>query len=200
MAFPFTRYGGAGKKTATAGTRIQYVVPGRGNVFTHVLRFRYTVAGTAHTLTLMKGVDRTTISEDAAASQAVVKVTRALLDGGGNALAANDLVTIKQPNGDWAFATVSSVADAGLTITLSASLSFAIKKNAAIVNFGVPGDSIHTPMQFNSSTSTTKDFPATAIPGSIAVGNAPNEPIIFDSDNGTAAGTLEDIQFGYSRT
>lgn len=200
MAFPFTRFNGLGKKTATAGTRIQVVVPGRGGLYTHVMRFRYTVSTTAHTLTILKGVDRTTLNADAAAGQAVIVVAKALLDGGGQALAANDLLCIKQPNGDWTFATVSSVSADGLTITLTASLTYALKNAARVVMYGVPGDAIHSTMQFNSGTSTTKDFPATAIPGSIAAGNAHNDPLIFDSDNGTAAGTLEEIQFAYSRT
>lgn len=200
MAFPFTRFSGVGKKTATAGTRIQVVVPGRGGLFAHVMRFRYTVSTTAHTLTLMKGVDRTTLNADAAAGQAVIVVTKALLDGGGQALAANDLLCVKQPNGEWVLVTASSVSADGLTITLTANLALAVKYGARVVMYGVPGDTIHATMQYNSGTSTTKDFPATAIPGSLVAGNAHNDPVVFDSDNGTAAGTLEDLQFAYSRT
>lgn len=192
---------GRGKKTATAGTRIRALVPGDKHGYTYITFFRYTVSTTAHTLTLMRGQSRGKATAAVAEGGTSLVVDTALKDGAGNAIAANDVVAYETVDNGWVLDTVSGWDATSKTITLTtgpASGSGGIAVGAKVVAFGVAGDAGHADYQFASGTSTTASFPAVANAGPLCKGAAINDPVIFDSDNATAAGTLEGISAEYA--
>lgn len=187
---------GRGKKTAAAGTRIRALVPGDKHGYTYIPFFRYTVSTTAHTLTLMRGQSRGKATAAVAEGGTALIVDTALKDGAGNAIAANDVVAYETVNNGWVLDTVSGWDATSKTITLTtgpATGSGGIAKGAKVVAFGVAGDANHADYQFASGTSTTASFPAVANAGPLCKGADINDPVVFDSDNATAAGTLEQI-------
>lgn len=191
---------GRGKKTATAGTRIRALVPGDKHGYTYVTFFRYTVSTTAHTLTLMRGQSYGKATAAVAAGGTSLAVDTALLDGAGNAIAANDVVAYELAGGGWGLDTVSGWDAATKTITLTsgpATGSGGIAVGGKVVSFGVAGDANHADYQFASGTSTTASFPAVANAGPLCKGATLNDPVVFDSDNATAAGTLEALSAEY---
>lgn len=193
---------GYGKKTETAGTRIQKLLGGYGgsSLFTHVLNMRYTAQGTAHTLTLMRGASRGRVASDLAAAGTALVSDVALTDGAGNAPANLDFVAVRLDNGDWHLSRISAWSAATLTLTLETAIPTGrtAKKGARIVMYGVAGDAMHADRQFTGTASATTNFPVLAGQElSLCRATAPGEPILFDSDNATAAGTLEYAQVGY---
>lgn len=189
---------GVGKLTQTAGTRIQKLIGGKGGAFTHLLNMRYTAGATAHTLTVMRGQSYAKVASDAAASQADVVVDTALTDGA-NAIAANDLVAIKKPDGTWHLGIVSSWSAGTLTITLTSNVpSGGFKKGARVVCYGVAGDTGHANYQFAAASGGATNFPAVQNDGGLVRSAQQNEPLIIDSDNASNAGTLDYASVGFS--
>ena len=182
---------GRGKKTEAAGTAILVMIPGMPKKYTQATFLRYTSGATEHTGTFMKGQSYATLTENAAASQAVVKVSSALLDGAGNAIAAGDNVAVDLGNGVWHLTTFSTAS--GLTYTLASNLPSAALKGAAIISYGIAGDSGHADYTFTLPAAATTPFPATANSGPLIRSNRKNEPILFSSNNTTNAGTIESI-------
>lgn len=197
--------GGIGKKTATAGTRIRFLLGGNGRfsrLFTHLINIRVVTSTTAHVLTVLRGMDRAEVASDLAAAGTALVVTKALLDGAGNAIAANDLLAIRLDNGDWHLSTISAWDSGTKTATLNTAIPTGrtAKKGAQVVSYGVQSDSGHADFTFDLAVSTTNQFPAVAMDGSSLVrATAPGEPLLIDIDNGTAASTVSNGQFGYSK-
>jgi hypothetical protein len=199
IMFLYITGGGRGKLTQTAGTRIQALIGGVGKFFTCVTNFRVTTAGTAHTVTLMRGASRTSVATELAAAGTALVVAAALTDGAGAAIAANDLVGVRLDDGSWHLSVVSAWTSGTLTITLATAIPTGrtAKKGALVVNYGVAGDAFHSAHQHNSGAGATNNFPAVAVDAAPLVhGTGAGEPILLDIDNATAASTLEQCSFG----
>lgn len=199
--------------TATAGTRIQAVVPPAPpqriglrtskNTFARLSSLIYTSGSTAHTLTVMRPIGKTTLSADAAISQAVINLaadpgvalvgpTGVITKNGDNALAANDLLVIECPDGTYHLAKVSSVATLAITLTANVPTG-GLKSGATVWDFGITTDKDpYTGLAhpFFVPTVSAKTVYTDNFAGVVAALN-PGDPMIIDSDNGTAAGWLE---------
>lgn len=197
--FNFVTGGGVAKKTANAGTRIQFPIGGDYG-FTHMVNMRYTDTGTSHTLTIMRGASRGKVLGDVAAGATSVIVDTALTDGAGNAIAASDLIAAQLDNGTWHVSQVTSWTASTLTIVLTTAVPTGrtIKDRSKIVCYGVAGDAMHADQQYvGGAASSAVNTPAVA--GAVlshckATGS--NEPLLFDSDNSTNAGTVNYINYG----
>ena len=178
-----------GKVTQTADTVITRTIPPSYNAFTHITNLKYTAAGTAHTVTVMRPLAApTTLTSAAAASQAVINV--AALAG---SLAANDYLVIEKPDGTYHTGIVSSVSTLAVTLTANVP-SGGFASGAKVWNLGVAAD--HTNLVFNgiaSATTTYNDYVS-----SVAATVFKEQPMIVYSNNATAAGTLENVSGGYS--
>ena len=195
---------GYGKLTQTAGTRIQLLMGGVGGKFTNLINMSYTAGTTAHTITIMRGQSRTTVNGAVAGGGTSVVVNAALLKGDGITVpAANDSVGIRLSNGTWFLSTISAYNSTTLTYTLNTAIPSGLKvlNGAKFVLFGVAGDSWHASYTFAAAASATTNFPALAGQDmSVCRASYPGEPLMFDSNNATAAGTLNNAEVGYSRT
>lgn len=196
---------GRGKATATAGTRIRALVPGDEHGYTYLTFVRYTAAGTAHTVTMMRGQSFSSAAAAAAAAAVAVTVNDALLDGAGNALAAADVVAIELDNGDWHLGVIDTGGWNGTTkvLTLTAGTAIpagrSVPVGARVISYGVAGDSGHAAYTLTAGASATTNYPAVANAGPLCKSYSRHEPIIVDSDNATAAGTLEAVSAVYAK-
>lgn len=190
---------GIAKQTQNAGTRIQRALGG-GPGFTHLVNMRYTDSGTAHTLTIMRGASRAKVASAVAAGGTSVITDVGLVDGAGNVIAASDVVAIQLDNGTWHVSTVSSYTAATLTIVLATAIPTgrSVLVGAKIVNYGAAGDAMHAQQQYVSvATSTAVNVPAvTGAVLSLCKASGGSEPLIFDSDNASNAGTLNYANVG----
>lgn len=197
--FQYTVYGGngLGSDTQTAGTVINRLVPARVGAFSRITKLVYTAGATAHTVYAMRSLGRTTLSADAAASQAVINLT-AEPGPSGNTIAANDYVAIRQDNGAVIVAKVSSVSS--LAVTLTANLSVAISAGASVWFFGVAGDTdpkttlVHP--KFTGTASVTTSYSDDA--GGVVASHAKDEPILVQSNNATNAGVIEQVSYTHT--
>lgn len=189
---------GVGGLTASAGTRIRFLIPPRVRGITRISKWVYTAGVTAHTLTAARPIGRTTASAAAAAGQAVINLTA---DPGvsGNLIAANDLLAIRETDGVTRLYTVSSVS--GLAITLTGNLTAGAAAGAAVWNFGILGDTdpvtgaAHpTLVGTASATSTFEDRE-----GGVIAGHLTDAPILVDSNNATNAGTIQQLSWSYTK-
>lgn len=197
--FPFITGDGVATKTQTAGTRINAVLGG-GPGFTHLVNLRYTDTGTAHTLTIMRGASRAKVTTAVAAAGTSLVLDAALTDGAGNAVAANDYVAVQLDNGTWHLSLVTSWTAATLTLVLTTAVPTgrSILAGGKIVCYGVAGDAMHADQQYTGGAgSSAVNVPAVA-GGVMSLCKAPkpNEPLIFDSNNATNAGTLNYANVG----
>lgn len=190
---------GRGKRTETAGTVINTLVPGTPGAYTYLTFARYTAQGTAHTLTMLRGQTHAECATAAAAAATAITVDRDMQDGAGNALAANDYVAIKLDNGDWHLGLVdtSGWTDANNTITLTSGTAIptgrSVAVGAPVVSFGVAGDANHAAYTLTGTASATSNYPAVANAGPLAKSPQRNSPILLQSNNATAAGTIEGV-------
>lgn len=197
--FHYLTGSGRGKLTQTAGTRIQWLMGGLGNLFTHINFLRVTTGATAHTITLMRGASRTTCATALAAAGTALVVAAALTDGAGNAIAANDFIGIRLDNGDWHLTSISAWDAPTLTATLTTAIPTgrSVLKGARVTCYGVAGDAMHSSYQLNSGAGATNNWPAVTTEGSSLVkATYKGEPIMIDIDNATNASTLEACSWG----
>ncbi len=191
-------------KTATAATVINVIVPphkqGRG----YCVSYFYTPGANDHVLTVMRPLAKTSLSAGAAASQAVINL---LADPGAslataNPISANDWLVIQNDDGTVFAAQVSSVA--GLAVTLTASLTYAIKAGATVWFYGVktdtdPANGIVHP-QFKMPTGSQAVFPPlTGNANFFVASHEVNQPLLMQSDNVTAAGTMNEMIYQYAK-
>jgi len=201
MFLPCEGAEGYGKASQNAGTRIQVASQGRKGKYTYLKAFSYTDGGTSHTLTMMKSVSETTLTAAAVAAQADVVLAADPGTTSTGAIAANDLVCIKKPNGDWHFGKVSSWTAGTLTLTLTANVpTGGFASGARVLFYGAPSDSDHANFQFASlATSSIKNFPPVEKGGILMKSRTTDEPIILDSNNASNAGTIEFHEYVFSR-
>jgi len=187
--------GSVGRKTETAGTVINRLVPPKPNAFTRVTTLRYTAAGTAHIVTAMAPLGKTTLSAAAAASQAVIVLTAQPVTDGTNNVAANDWLAWDNGDGTYSFGQVSSVS--GLTITMTANLPKAVAAGQTVWMFGAIGDTnpytgfVHP--GFTGTASATETYTDTV--AGVFSSNNKFEPLLLQSDNATAAGTMQLVSY-----
>lgn len=191
---------GAGNLTATAGTAIRYLMPPHTQGRTRVSKCVYTAAGTAHTLTFLRPIGRTTAAANAAAAQA--DVSFATQPGAsGNNLAANDLVAIRETDGVTRLYTVNAVPGSYPgTVTLTGNLVAGVAAGAKIWNFGVVADTnpadgaAHPGLAAGASATTTYEDREAGV----VAGFATDDPVLFNSNNATAAGTLVHLTWAHT--
>lgn len=171
--------------TAVANTVIIVTVY-RKNRIARVTHFRYTSAGTQHTVTALAALGSTTLSAAALAAQAAVVLTA---DPGpaGNGIAANDYVTFRKPNGAHFQSTVNAWDSGTKTLTLNDNVpTGGLDSGASCWFHGVPGDQTTNQLKPTVSTTTTYE-------GSDAVGvfeGDKDSPLVMHVDNINAAGTI----------
>jgi hypothetical protein len=187
-----------GRATASSGTVINHLVPPRRSAITRVSTARATAAATAHTLTCLRPIGKTTASADAATSQAVVNVT-ANPGPSGNALAANDWVAIRHAvDGITRLYQVGSIA--GTAVTLSANLTVAVTNRDEFWMFGVAADTdpragaAHPGFALGANAVTIYTDTVTGVIASIGK----DEPILLQSNNATNAGSLDQTTWAYT--
>lgn len=201
MGFTYEKLWGQPKKTETAGTVINVLIPGKKDLVTYLNFFSYTDAGTAHTLAMMRSTGDTRTTAAAAASATTVVVAA---DPGptGNGIAASDYIAIELADGSWHLSTVSSWNSSTLTITLNTAIpsTTTVLSGAKVVFFGVVGDSAHDNSKVSGGSSSSRvDFPPVAIPGALVASRASNDPILLQSNNASNAGTFSNVCAGYGR-
>lgn len=188
---------GIGRTTATAGTRIRVLVPPDPNGYTRLTKVTYTAQGTAHTLTVARPLGKTTLTAYAAPGQAVVNLA-ADPNPSGNAIAAGDILAIRETDGVTRLYTVSSVST--LAITLTANLTVGAALGATVWSFGALGDTHpltgrpHDTLDGTASTTTSYEDRE----GGVFATFTYDDPILLDSDNATAAGTFRQVSYSYT--
>lgn len=188
----------------------------------HVTDFVYRVSTTGHTVTVMRPFNYTTFSADAAASQAVVNLTAdpGLYQTAGrykyplpngvtvpstanNGIAANDYVVFQTASGQWVMDTVSSVSSLAVTLTTNLPTG-GVKKGGLLYFFGVAANTDPATNEANQTflvtahASTLTEYKLQSDSG-LWHSYHPGDPMIFHSDNSTAAGHIELIAGYYSK-
>lgn len=197
--------GGDGGLTQTAATLIQTLIPSRPNLITRLTALYYSDTGTAHTLTFLRPLGKTTCVGANASGQAVVNIaanpgTTAGYGGISNAIAANDFVAIREADGITRFYKVSSVAT--LAITLTSNLVSGTVGGEPFWFFGITTDTdgrtgkAH-PKFLGGAGTAQKAFSNDS--GGIIASLGKDEPILFNSNNATNAGTLDYWTWSYTQ-
>jgi hypothetical protein len=194
---------GDGNKTATAGTVINYLIPPNVRGFARLTTLAYKDAGTAHTLTILRPLAKTATVGSAAAAQAniVLASNPGTSFPTADAIAGGDWLAITETDGVTRVYQVSSVTS--LTqVTLSSNLVAGTVNNSPVWWFGVAGDvdQLHTGSthpQWNSNANSSL-FTLTESNSGIVAGLTKGDPLLFQSNNITAAGNLQQIAWSYT--
>jgi len=196
---------GWGKITQTAGTAIVRLITPVFNAVTRLIYLLYTAGSTAHTITVLRPLGKTTVASAAAGGQAVINITNdpgkysTTYPGGvsnvaDDPIAANDYVVYQTADGNYVCDSVSSVST--LAITMSNNVpSSGVLAGAPFWFFGItsdinPADGLAHP-QFDTTASaqttlggSAGQFPAGFV-GSIA------HPSFFASGGATAGNNMD---------
>ncbi len=194
--------------TESFGTDIIEVIPPVAGMIPVVTQFEYRVGSTAHNLYFMKCCGITTFDTSAVASQAVVTLldTQAATGTGGNgeALAAQDWIVYQNEDGAYEAGEVSSVS--GNDVTLVSNLGTPVDAGAPVYCMMEIARGVHHALlpaantQFRPTTFNLKG----GISGQKAthvnqIRSGASEPMLFFSDNLTAAGFLECMSGHYEQ-
>lgn len=191
---------GVPSQTQTAGTLIVQLIPPHREGVTRITKAVYTAAATAHTMTIARAIGRTTASSAAASGQAVINLTADpnTSVGGSNAIAANDILAIRETDGVTRKYVVSSVST--LAITLTTNLTAGAASGADVWSFGVLGDTdprsgaAHPTLTLPASATTTYEDREAGVMASFAR----DEPLWVSINNATNAGTLVQLSYAYT--
>ena len=205
-------YGGFtnGKATQAAGTVINSLAQPRKGGFTRVTTLRYNNGGTGHTGTWLRPLGRTKTSAVGAAGQAVVNIvvdpgiTTGFSNNGvpivnTNGIAAGHTVVIRETDGIARAYIVSSVAT--LAITLTTNLVAGVNTTSDFWFMGLITDTdkrtgtAHIVANLPASVITTYADDTAGVCSTIGQ----DEPILFQSNNITAAGTVEQLSGAYTQ-
>lgn len=215
-----------GKTTQTQGTVITVGIPPYGGNqlgpgtgikskgFTHITSLMYDVGTTSHTLTVMRPLNYTTFTADAAAAQAVVNIAadpgtwqtanvyKYPLPNGvtapsqaNNTIAGSDYVAYQTATGLWVFDTVSSVSTLAITLTTNLPTG-GVKSGGLFYFFGVTTDTnpanglAHQQIDTLAAGSGTERRSWTD-PSGLWHSLAAGDPMILHSSNGTTAGVFQ---------
>jgi hypothetical protein len=191
MSLPIKSTWSTGGETETAGTVIRALTPVRKGLRAVLTLLSYSSGGTAHTVTVLRPLGQTTLSAAAAASQAVVNLTAdpgaGTVAGG---IAANDKVVIEKPDGTLHYGVVSSVATLAVTLTANVPAG-GFSAGARVWFYGVNADKHPT---FKPPVSAQTTF---ASESGVVSAERLEQPLIVESDNGTAAGTFGAVEVAY---
>lgn len=203
-----------GKLTQNAGTVITRLVEPMRGALTRITAAQTITGATAHLLTLMRPLNRTYFTADAAASQAVVNIAADPGDyptgcrTGDNVIAGSDFVVYECADGTYALDTVSSVATLAITLTNNVPTG-GVKKGGFFWFYGIvtdtnPNDAQAHP-RFDLLASTrnylNRGDGLTSIPDNklLDLGNGCYQPLILHIDNGSNASTLDSVGVEYVR-
>lgn len=201
---------GYGTKTATADTVIRQLIRPFKGARTRITGFKYTAAGTAHTATFKSPIGTTTLSAAAAASQAVITLTAQPTSA--RVIAVNDFVVVErketasgQSRLTWeVYALHAATApvvnsDGTVTVTLAANVAGAHLAGQRVWLMSLAADVIPgfnaVPPTFRLTASAATELPTNALAAAGGIAGTWNnyEPMLFESNNATAAGFLEYI-------
>jgi hypothetical protein len=204
MGQPYGRGGDAQfNQTATAGTRIQVCCGGVQGWVTQLSQFNYTPGATAHTLTMMRSQTATTTTQAVAAGGTTVPCASLLTTHAGGAANSAGLVGIQLDDGTWLLSTLNGVPNTttfSLTLTTAVPTGRSIPIKSTVCYFGLASDAYHAAYQIPSSVAGSGSLftlPIINADVSLCKASLPGQPIVFDSNNATNAGTLTSIYFGY---
>lgn len=194
------------KKTEAANTEIVRMAPPRTGQNARVSKVVYTTAGTSHNLYFMTPYSQVTVASEAASGQATLVLSSIPTLPDGLILAAGDFLVFQYEDGYWETGKITSIS--GNTVTFSrcwlasdraggatANLNKKVLKSSTVHVMGAPAD--HDQRLIETTTSSTETF-EDASSGLCTSGV--NEPILFVSSNGTAAGTVKQFGFHYLPT
>lgn len=192
-----------GTITQTLGTVINVFVPPVEGLFARVLEYVYTAAGTAHTLTLMRPIGQAKAAAAALAGQAVLVLDSQPATNSGlatNDVAANDWMAWENTDGTYSFDKVASVS--GLSVTMTSNLPKAVAQGKRVWMFGLTTDLntdgyAHPAAPLTASTTTAVVNTGVGEAG-VASTLRGGEPMLLQSDNATAAGTVRRVSVGYT--
>lgn len=195
-----------GRLTQAANTKIVRCIEPHAGAFTCLTYTEVRIGATAHILTVMKPMGKTTLSAAAATGQAVVNITEdpGNYTGWGTAdnnIATSDFCAVECDDGQIHFGTITL---STLEVTFAGNLPGAASAGNRFWWYGVetdvnPIDGLAHP-RFTLSASGTQiygDAPGDAIAGWMN-SNRLEEPLLMVIDNGTNASTLERVQVAYS--
>lgn len=194
-----------GRATASANTVINVLVPPRNNKKTKLDKYVVTTGATAHTLTILRPLNRVKLALAAAASQAVIVLAA---DPGiylgkvvaNNLITTNDWLVLQLPDGTYSIVRVHSStapvtnADGTVNVTLTANLGVLGAKQFALCWFmGIitdtdPQTGEAHPIFTLKASGTNSD---TGNGGSLCESLRQFDPLILQIDNATNASTLE---------
>lgn len=194
-----------GSATAAAGTGFYGLVPGYWKGMTRVSSFSYTTGNTAHNVTFMRPIGRTTLAADVVANTNTVTLAA---DPGvsGNLLAANDqLVICYRANtsdliGTYSRHTVSAFNATTLVATLTPNTPAAGVSGSKVWNFGISSDTdpatgaAHPYITVAATTTSNPNFNGGGVSG-----HQYQDPILVYSANATGAGTLNYVEYGWTK-
>ncbi len=206
-----------GRKTASAGTAIVTLIEPVTSAFTRLSSLWYTCSTTAHVLTVMRPLNKTTVASAASAAQAVINITAdpgdySTVPGGGtvstsdNVIAANDYCVYQCNDGTYRVDTVSSVSTLAITMANNVPTG-GVAAGAPFWFFGIhsdtnPQDATAHPkfnLPANVATYLDADWGFVGTIKGITSGMAgKSEPLIVYIDNATAAGYLEKVTAIYT--
>ncbi len=162
--------------TETAGTVYTKLLQPRGGSRICVVRATFTVAATAHALTVMRPLNLVLTTAAAAKDQKVIKISS---DPG---LAQGDYCAVMREDGKYQLNKVDSIST--LDITFDDNWTVAIEKDAKVFFFGDEDDG-HERITLAANSEITYESPY-----GFFVGNAPGWPMVFHVDNETNASFL----------
>lgn len=192
--------------TAAAGTIFTACIPPRTGARAQVRNFRYTTGATAHNVTMMVPLSRTTVAVDAAAGATTVTLASMPAYPDGTTPAANDYVVLQFADGTWTGMIFSAVS--GNTLTVAA-LAQAVNAAAPAANIGgvvmtgraylmgAPGTAGDHPRRVFVIPAIGTLPPTDIYHGIWATSLQNGDPILIHSDNATNAGTLSWCNYSY---
>jgi hypothetical protein len=195
-----------GRITQSFGTKITRLVEPSTNAFTVLTYTQVATSTTAHILTIMKPLGKTTLSAAAATGQAVVNITAnpGNYTGYGTAdnnIATSDFCAVECDDGLIHHGTITL---STLEVTFAGNLPCACSAGNRFWFYGIetdvnPFDGLaHARYTLNASGTTVYgDTPGDAVVGWFG-SNRREEPLLMVIDNGTAASTLERVTVAYS--
>ena len=196
--------GGCGGITApAAGTPFLIPIPPKIGAKIRLDSVQYTPAGTAHKLTVLRPLGKTTVASTAAAGQAVINFTADPGAAVSNAIAANDFVVIRRAaDGIYYAFTVSSVATLAITMTTNIGSGVGLAAGDVVWFYGVAADT--DPLNnglahpnYVLTASTAMNITNSNGNGFIS-SNKMNEPVLVHIDNITAAGVFNRMSWLYT--
>jgi hypothetical protein len=189
------------RKTETAGTEIlQVIEPSMKGAKSRITSVIYTCGSTAHTLSLMKALAKTTTTAAKVATDTTLPVTSASFLN--QTIAANDFIVVKHTDGTYGAYKVSGISS--LTLTINA-LSADVAAGSPVWVMGAIGEAEHRQILVIASVMNQFRDPTGGLcttgyrsvySGTVYKRSGNDDPILVHSGNATAAGVLEAVS-GY---